>query len=141
MEAAIKAKYYLEACWVAYAILEDRVVTALLCTGGATQQNGKPVTMMGPKINFLKKRRRRDKLLAANFSTEWLNKLARWKDRRNKLMHAMAIGTVTTGRLELAAKKLAMAADPLVYDACRQVRRVKKHRPKVAIPNKPFPYK
>jgi hypothetical protein len=32
MEAAIKAKYYLEACWVAYAILEDRVVTALLCT-------------------------------------------------------------------------------------------------------------
>jgi hypothetical protein len=53
---------------------------------------------MGPKINFLKKRRRRDKLLAANFSTEWLNKLARWKDRRNKLMHAMANGTVTTGR-------------------------------------------
>jgi hypothetical protein len=49
-----------------------------------------------------------------------------------------ANGTVTTGRQELAAKKLAMAADSLVYDACRQVRRVKKHRPKVAIPNKPF---
>jgi hypothetical protein len=140
MEAAMKAGFYLEASWIAYAILEDRLVAAMLCTGGATQRNGKRVAMLGPKINFLKKRRRRDKLLGANFSTDWLNKLARWKDRRNTLMHAMANATVSVGRIELAAKRLALAADTLVYDACRQTRRLKKHRAKVAVPRKPFPY-
>lgn len=136
----MKADYHLEASWIAYAILEDRLVAALLCTGGATHKNGNPVKMLGPKIDFLKKRRRKDKLLAANFSTEWLNKLAKWKDSRNKLMHAMANAPVTVAQHDIAAERLARAADPLVYDACRQVRRLKKHRAKVAVPKKPFPY-
>src|SRR6266436_6142303 len=95
MEASIKAESYLEASWIAYAILEDRLVAVMLSTGGATTKKGKRVTMLGPKIEFLRNRRRRDKLLAANFSKDWLNKLARWKDRRNKLMHAMATATVS----------------------------------------------
>lgn len=140
MDAALKAKYYLEASWIAYSILEDRLVAALLLSGGATEKNGKQVRMLGPKITFLRKRRRRDKLLGANFSAKWLSKLAKWKDRRNKLMHAMATAALTFGRVELAAKRLAMSADPLVYDACRQTQRLKKHRSKVTIPKKPFPY-
>src|SRR4051812_6098777 len=90
MEAATKAEYYLEASWIAYAILEDRLVAAMLASGGAATKKGKPVTMLGLKITFLRKRRRRDKLLGANFSRDWLTKVARWKDRRNRLMHAMA---------------------------------------------------
>lgn len=140
MDAAMAAKYYLEASWIAYAILEDRPVAVLLNTGGATDKNGNAVRMLGPKITFIRKRRRRDKLLGANFSRSWLDKLTRWKDRRNKLMHAMANATVSFARIELAAKRLAVAGDPLVYDACRQMRRLKKHRGKVAIPRKPFPY-
>jgi hypothetical protein len=140
MSAAIAAEYYLEASWIAYAILEDRLVAVMLGTGGATEKNGNRVRMLGRKITFVRKRRRRDKLLGANFSKAWLNRLTRWKDQRNKLMHAMANATVSFGRIELAAKRLAIAGDPLVYDACRQTRRLKKHRSKIAVPKKPFPY-
>jgi hypothetical protein len=33
MEAATAAGFYLEASWIAYAILEDRLVAAMLCAG------------------------------------------------------------------------------------------------------------
>lgn len=141
MGAAIAAGYFFEASWIEYAILEDRLVAVMLATGGATDRKGKRVIMMGPKITFLKKRRRRDKLLGANFPKVWLDRLSRWKDRRNRLMHAMANATLSFPRVQLSAKRLAIAGDPLVYDACRQARRLKKHRHKVSIPKKPFPYK
>jgi len=140
MQEAIAAEFYLEASWIAYAILEDRLIAAMLSTGGATDKKGKPVKMMGPKITILKKRRQRDKLLDVNFPQSWLDDLTRWTDRRNKLMHTMADATVNFARLQRDAKKLAITGDPLVFDACRQTRRLRKHRHQVSIPKKPFPY-
>ena len=53
---AIKDEFFLEASWLAYAILEDRLVSALDETGGAVTTTGRPIRMLGPKLGEIKAR-------------------------------------------------------------------------------------
>ena len=50
MNKAHDDEYYLEASWFAYTVLEDRLLSALRQSGGATYANFRPIRMLGKKI-------------------------------------------------------------------------------------------
>jgi hypothetical protein len=56
IDVALQEEFYLEASWIAYAILEDQLVSALDESGGAVNHKGKAIKMLGPKLGELKTR-------------------------------------------------------------------------------------
>lgn len=55
MDASHDNKYYLESSWYAHTVLEDRLVSALRQSGGATYANHRPIRMLGKKCRKLDK--------------------------------------------------------------------------------------
>lgn len=129
MNSAYQTGQYFEASWYAYSVLEDRLRSLLRHSGGEfIGGKKKPIQMMGPKLTLLKKRANTDSLLKANFEYDRLKK---WKDDRNNLMHAMADASMTIEQIDEAAKTLAEQGAVLVRDYSAACRRLKKHREKV----------
>lgn len=133
MKEAHEHKFYLESSWFAFAILEDRLVSALRQSGGATYANNKPIRMLGPKMEEIKKRKKTDQLLGAYFSDDLWDQVNKWKDDRNDLMHAMADGTQSIEDILQAAKQQSTGALTLVNSVCSAARLLKKHRDKVPV--------
>ncbi len=131
MKSARDAGNYFESAWYAYAVLEDRLRSLLRSSGGEGRGGqGKPIRMMGLKLEELKYRVEKDELLRANFEHD---KLDAWKDDRNNLMHAMADASMSLEQIDSAVIKLAEEGAVLVRDYSAACRRMKKHRDKVAI--------
>jgi hypothetical protein len=65
MDEAIKEGFYLEASWIAYAVIEDRCDSALEKTGGIPTRNGRPIQMLGNKLKELQNRLDHDPKLSA----------------------------------------------------------------------------
>ncbi|MCP4099542.1 MAG: hypothetical protein GY748_25255 [Planctomycetaceae bacterium] len=124
----VSSGHFFEASWYVYAVLEDRMISMLQNSGGATQSNGQPIRMLGPKLTTLQNRTTSDSLLAANFP---YTKLVSWKDRRNSLMHAMAEGTMNIQQIDSDAEALATDGQDLIREICSGATRLKKHRNKV----------
>ncbi|MGJ8596776.1 hypothetical protein [Sulfitobacter sp.] len=126
MSSAIERKFYFEASWYAYAILEDRLLSMLRQSGGVGR-NGTTtaIRMLGPKLGELKNRSTTDKLLKENFPE---TKIDAWKDKRNSLMHAMAEGTRTQTEIDKEAYLLATQGRDLVKEVSAAAMRLKKHR-------------
>lgn len=132
MQEAHSHKFYLESSWFAFAILEDRLLSALRQSGGSTYANNKPIRMLGPKMIEIKKRKRTDKLLKAYFSNELMDKVDKWSKERNGLMHAMADGTQSIEDILKTAYMQSTTAKTLIKDICNAARLLKKYRDKVS---------
>ncbi len=130
MKSAHDQEFYLEASWISYSILEDRLHSALKQTGGDTYQNGDKIRMLGQKIEELKHRKSGDNLLAAYFKDELMVDLYNWKEIRNILMHAMADSTKTIDELRKETYLLSQNANKIVKDTCDAAALLKKHRDK-----------
>lgn len=137
MTAAIAANMPFEASWYAYAILEDRLVSMLRQSGGTLTPKGKPIRMMGPKIDELRSRAKKDDLLKANFAgTDGQredSELWKWKDDRDALMHGMAAGNLTIDQIDALVLKVASEGAKLARMYAAAAARLKKHRGK-AVP-------
>lgn len=128
MNAAIEKKFYLEASWYAYALLEDRLVSMLRQSGGIGQNGSStPIKMLGRKLRELKNRARTDKLLSENLPVD---KIDGWKNERNDLIHAMAEGTMTQTEIDKKAYLLALQGRDLIKEVSAAAMRLKKHRAK-----------
>ncbi len=91
MDQALNDGFFLEASWIAYAIIEDRILSALAKTGGVPMRNGQPLRMLGPKLDALVGRQPNDSALtAAMLNGQVLDTVRAWKDKRNPLMHSLA---------------------------------------------------
>jgi hypothetical protein len=54
LEEAIDADFFLEASWIAYAVIEDCICSTLLKTGGLhPDKTGKTLQMLGSKLEVL----------------------------------------------------------------------------------------
>jgi hypothetical protein len=126
LEAANADEAFLECSWYCYAVLEDRLLSFLRGSGGVNYGNGKPIRMMGPKMKELKLRKSHDSLLAAQLTDRLFDRLDKWKDDRNDLMHAMADATLTIEQIDKDAQKLSSEGKKLVRDYCAACRRYKK---------------
>lgn len=131
MAKANQDEYYLEACWLAYAIMEDRLLSALRNSGGENYRNGKPIRGIGKKSQEINYRKKKDDLLKAYFSDHLMDRVYDWKESRNDLAHAMADGSKTMSEIYKAAYLLCEKSDRLVKDLGSAAMRLKKHRDKV----------
>jgi len=128
IDDAMKDKFYLEATWIVYAILEDRLVSALNESGGAVDKKGKAIRMLGNKLVELKVRHKEKKSvnLRKAFYGDMFDRLGTWKDMRNELMHAMADETKGVVELDEMAFEAANIGRDLAREFCAACRRYKK---------------
>lgn len=113
LKKAINSCFYLEAIFIEYAIIEDRLESALRHSGAKTV-DGKFAT-----LNFkLKKIENlaREKKSVANkyFKAELIERVNRWKEERNRLIHALMKQSLTTEEL----KNLAVEGQNIVRTLC-----------------------
>lgn len=134
MKSAYDDEYYLETSWIAYAILEDRLLSALSQSGGIPKRRHKPIRMLGPKVDEIDKRRKKDKLLNAYFTDDLMSRIKDWKEQRDSLMHSMADGSESIESLNKASCLLAQRAIPLIKLVCAAARTLKNNRSRVPIP-------
>jgi predicted nucleic acid-binding Zn-ribbon protein len=130
MEQAHSLEFYLEASWIAYSILEDRLLSALLQTGGSTYSDGKDIRMLGQKIVELEQRKTNDQLLSAYFNDDLIDELKKLKKSRNDLMHELADSTKTILELDKETYLLSENSKSLVNSTCNASRLLKKNREK-----------
>ena len=98
---AMRNRFFLEAIFIEYAIIEDRLESALSHADAFNPGKQKTITA---KLNKLEKLCEERKGLACKyFSPELLASLRSWKDRRNPLIHElMKQNLSTTGFEEFA---------------------------------------
>lgn len=89
LKAAMTNQFYLEAIFIEYAILEDRLESALRHSG---KWHPKPDqhTSIDRKVRLLMAQAEEKKSLAQKyFQPELMQEILDWKNRRNPLMHSL----------------------------------------------------
>jgi hypothetical protein len=130
LEEAIDAGFFLEASWIAYAVIEDRICSALLKTGGLPQdKNGKSLQMLGSKLNILEKRMDEDPILRSCLEKdEILKRVVCWKNKRNPLMHSMASEAKSWSTFEREAAAVAKEGKDIAWLLANAVSRLRKRK-------------
>lgn len=127
MDLALLEEFYMEACWIQYAIVEDRINSVIR---HSYPKNGeeflKTFRGLDRKFDHI-----RDKIHPADedcvktINKDLLKRLVRWKDKRNTLMHEIA-DTDNLARVQAQLKKLAPEGKNLVNELSAKVWKYKK---------------
>lgn len=144
-EAAHKAGFYYEACWFAYAILEDRTRSIVANTGDKTGFGGDISTKVkliferleADTTKVVKGKAVRDKKSGKKVKVpKWpiahtTNKtlfliVKRWARKRNDLVHKLASGKISLPESDRASERLSLVGLRLTRDVCSAARRIKK---------------
>ncbi|MBV1788344.1 hypothetical protein KQ940_09775 [Marinobacterium sp. D7] len=128
IDLAIEGGFYLEATWIAYSILEDRLVSALKESGG-----GPPIRMLGPKIGEIKYRHTNSLKMRQAFFGDMIQRLSNWKDKRNDLMHALADERLDVPSIDAESKSVALEGRGLAREFSAACKRFKKLNAKASI--------
>lgn len=94
---AISAHFYLEALFIEYAIMEDRLESILTHAGVFRADKHNTITK---KIRKLETLCQNDKMAKKYFSPELLQNILDWKENRNKFIHALMKRVFTGKELE-----------------------------------------
>lgn len=118
IDLAIEDKFFLEATWIAYAILEDRLVSVLRESGGDPS-----IRMLGPRINEVNSRHKKSLIMQKTFFSDMLKRLKNWKDKRNDLMHTLADESLDISAIDIESKFVAIEGRELAREfsaACKR---------------------
>lgn len=96
LDLAMENKFYLEAIFIEYAILEDKTWSALK---HAAFENCEKLDGLDRKIDALKELKKNDELAEKYFSSKLLGDVKCWKNDRNKLVHNLMEAEMTTSKL------------------------------------------
>ena len=103
LSSALRSGFYLEAVFIEYAIIEDRLESALT-HAGAFNPNGQGT--ITSKLSTLEKLCENRRGLARRyFSAELLAAIRAWKDLRNPLVHELMKQRATTEDFEAVARE------------------------------------
>jgi len=103
LKKAINAKFYLEALFIEYAIIEDRFESALRHSG--VMVDGKYIGL-NKKLSKMEAVAREKKSLAHKyFKPDLLESVNLWKEERNRLIHALMKQALTTEELQNLAEQ------------------------------------
>ena len=101
LKSAIHSGFFLEAIFIEYAIIEDRLESALRHAGAFSPEKQRTITA---KLNKLSKLCEAKKGLARKYFTpELIAAVRQWKGRRNPLVHELMRQRVSTEELEAFA--------------------------------------
>ncbi len=105
LKRALNSHFYLEAIFIEYAIMEDRLESALRHAG---RWNPKPdeYVSIDKKLKLIEKMAEQKKSLAQKyFSSELTQGIRAWKEDRNKMIHALLKQSIhSEDLLDIAAK-------------------------------------
>ena len=105
LKKALGHQFYLEAIFIEYAILEDRLESALLHSGKWTPAPDRH-TSIDRKVRLLRKQAEEKKSLARRYFTpELAESILAWKERRNRLIHALMKQQLHTEDLQSVAEE------------------------------------
>ena len=103
LNKAIDNRFYLEALFISYAIIEDRSEAILNYEGNGI--NSKNFVSIDRKLNKIKSIAEQKKSLPQKyFSDSLIDDILAWKEKRNGLIHALMKQSLTTEDLEKAAE-------------------------------------
>ncbi len=98
LSRALRNNFYLEAVFIEYAIIEDRLESVLRHASAFNPNRQKTITA---KLNKLEKLcEERSELACRYFSPELIASLRSWKERRNPLIHDLLNRKLSTDGLE-----------------------------------------
>lgn len=110
LKKALIYKFYLEAIFIEYAIIEDRFESVLRHSG---KFNPEKHDSLNKKLNRIKEmQREKTGLMKKHFPDELINDVCEWKEERNRLIHALMKQLLHTEDLEsvaLRGEKIAKA--------------------------------
>lgn len=115
LNKALKAEFYLEAVLIEYAILEDRLESALRHADAFVPDKQRGIQKKIMKLRKLCENKRG--LARRYFSEDLLSKVTDWKDRRNPLVHELMVQNADDMRLKefaLEGKELVRTLDSKV---------------------------
>lgn len=103
LKKALSYKFYLEAIFIEYAIIEDRFESVLRHSG---KFNPERHNSLNSKLKRIKEMQREKKgIIRKYFSEEIIEEVSVWKEDRNKLIHALMKQSIHTEDLESVALK------------------------------------
>jgi len=130
IKIALDNKFYFEAMWLAYAIIEDRLKSSLLKCGGNKflfgKIKGKDIKMLGPKIMEIKKRQPVITNLNFAYYDDILDRINKWSKDRNKLMHALAEETKPISTFNELIKNTATNGNKIARELSSRIRKLKR---------------
>lgn len=101
LKKALNHKFYLEAIFIEYAIIEDRFESVLRHSGKLNTNKHKA---LNGKLSRIKEMQREKKgLVKKYFSDELIEEICEWKEERNRLIHALMKQLLHTEDLESVA--------------------------------------
>lgn len=102
LDKALNNKFYLEAMFIAYAIIEDRTESILSYEGNEIKSKG--FVSVDQKLKKIRKLAEKDSsLLEKYFSDGLIDEILDWKKDRNTLIHALMKQSLTTEDLQTVA--------------------------------------
>lgn len=129
LDKAIKSCFYLEAMFIAYAIMEDRSDSILSYEGN--EIHSKSYTSIDRKLKKIKKiSEQKNSLPARYFKASLIDDILDWKEKRNHYMHALMKGVLTTEELYDMAAEGRMLARELANKATNYRRAVERKHAK-----------
>ena len=105
LKKAFDYKFYMEAIFIEYAMMEDRMEAILRYEGNEIKpKNEKEFISMGRKLNKIKKIAEQKKsLLQKYFADGIADEISEWITKRNALIHALLKKELTTDEVEAFA--------------------------------------
>ena len=105
---ALNAEFYLEAIFIAYAIIEDRTESILRHTGKweayEKSRRGRGATL-DSKITYIQKMAEEKKSLCNRYLADGtLQRIREWKEERNRMIHALLKQNLSDGELAALAQ-------------------------------------
>lgn len=107
LKKAIDMRFYLEAIFIEYAIMEDRMDSIISYEGNNVKSKRKNgfVTFSDKKRKVMDLSREKKSIIARYFSDDLLDNIMEWVDGRNSKIHALLKQNLTTDELQRFAEK------------------------------------
>ena len=101
LKKAIEAKFFLEAVFIEYAVMEDRLTSILIHAGHWTSPPDEHISI-NKKLNFIDKLRenKNNRLIHKYFTAEFIVEIDEWKEKRNPYIHSLLKQKIKTADLE-----------------------------------------
>ncbi len=133
IQHAINESFFCEACWLQYAIIEDRVNSVIR---HAHPKKGaeavKSMRGLDTKIEHITKRiHGQDEGCRTTVNKDLIKRLTKWKNKRNALMHDL-VDVSDFGKVQQKMKVLADDGVVLVNELCSRVAKYKDKKGKSA---------
>ena len=101
LRRAMAAQFYLEAIFIEYAVMEDRLESILRHSGAFNPKRHNRIKSKLGRVDEL--RREKKSLLHRSFSDELIEGIYQWLDARNQLIHALMKQNLHTEDLQKIA--------------------------------------